>query len=108
MEDLTNRIKDLQSAIEIKASRENIDYKKARIQQIIDSTRDRMIQPGFYTVTETDHGGMYDEERFSFELATKKNLKEIALQLMEEKGYMSPWNDLRIEEYKPSVSLLLK
>ena len=51
---------------------------------------------------------MYDYERFSFELATKKNLKEIALQLMEEKGYMSPWNDLRIEEYKPSVSLLLK
>ena len=42
MEDLTNRIKDLQSAIEIKASRENIDYKKARIQQIIDSTQDRI------------------------------------------------------------------
>ena len=103
MEDLTNRIKDLQSAIEIKACREEIEYKKARIQQIIDSTWDRMIEP-----TETDHGGMYDIEQFSFELATKKNLKEIALQLMEEKGYMSPWNDLRIQEYKPSVSLLLK
>ena len=108
MEDLTNKIKDLKSAIEIEASREKIEYKKARIQQIIDSTQDRMIRPGFYTVTETDYGGMYEQSRFSFELATEKNLKEIALQLIEEKGYMSPWNDLRIKKYKPSVSLLLK
>jgi len=105
MEDFTQRIAKLQ---EVHTDAVAAARKAKRIEDIVNSTKDKIIQPGFYTVTETDGGGMYEIDQFSFELRTAKNLKEIALILMETRNYMSPWNDLAITEYKPTVGVVIR
>lgn len=106
MEDPTSRIEALQQ--KVGENSDSVKKKQERIQKIYDQTIDKMIEPGFYTVTETDYGGMREEEVFSFELKRRKNLKDIALDLIADKNYMSPWNDLTIKPYKPLVSTVIR
>ncbi len=80
----------------IEAAQNKFAKRAERVQKIIDNTQDKMIAPGLYEVTETDHGGMRDYAVFELVLFTRSNLKEIALSLIETRGYMSPWNDLTI------------
>ena len=76
---------------------ENIIMRQAkRVADIVERTRDEVIQPGYYDVTETDGGGMRDWPQFTIKVENAINLKELALQLIERKNYMSPWNDLRV------------
>jgi len=96
--DLTKRIEAAQNKFAKRAE---------RVQKIIDNTQDKMIAPGLYKVTETDHGGMRDYAIFEFRLQEELNLKEIALSLIETRGYMSPWNDLTIRPSNPEPDNIL-
>ena len=96
--DLTKRIEAAQNKFAKRAE---------RVQKIIDNTQDKMIAPGLYEVTETDHGGMRDYAIFEFQVATEMNLKEIAMSLIETQDYMSPWNDLCIRPAEPKPNRIL-
>ena len=78
------------------------DYFKmvsARANKIYERTEDKIIEPGFYEVTETDYGGMRDEVVFTIKLTKSINLKDLAIELVVKKGYLSPWNYLIIRPY---------
>jgi hypothetical protein len=64
--------------------------------KIYERTSDEMVEPGFYTVIESDYGGMYDVEQFDIEVTESINLKDLAVRLYEEIGYRSWWNYLSI------------
>ena len=91
----------------IEAAQNKFAKRAERVQKIIDNTQDKMIAPGLYEVTETDHGGMRDYAVFEFRLEEESNLKEIALSLIETRDYMSPWNDLTIRLSKPKPDRIL-
>ena len=91
----------------IEAAQNKMIARAKRVQKIIDNTQDKMIAPGLYEVTETDHGGMRDYAVFEFRLEEESNLKEIALSLIETRDYMSPWNDLTIRPSKPKSDRIL-
>ena len=91
----------------IEAAQNKMIARAKRVQKIIDNTQDKMIAPGLYEVTETDHGGMRDYIVFEFRLEEESNLKEIALSLIETRDYMSPWNDLTIRLSKPKPDRIL-
>lgn len=74
------------------------DEFKKRIEKVYAQTEDKWIEPGHYTVTEADYGGIYDEEVFHIEVVKGMNLKDIALELIKKKNYMSPWDFLVIKK----------
>jgi len=91
----------------IEAAQNKFAKRAERVQKIIDNTQDKMIAPGLYEVTETDHGGMRDYAVFEFRLEEELNLKEIALSLIETRNYMSPWNDLTIRLMRTELDNIL-
>jgi len=68
-----------------------------RVEKVVNSTSDEWVEPGYYNVVESDHGGMYDYTVFKIHVKEGINLKELALKLIEERDYMSSWNYLKIE-----------
>jgi hypothetical protein len=74
------------------------------VRDIIERTPDRIVQPGIYEVIESDEGGMRDYVQFTIEVTRAINLKEIALELIENRGYMSPWVylNIRLQREKPT------
>jgi len=70
---------------------------------IYENTNDEIVEPGYYEVTETDHGGMRDEAQFLIRITKPINLKELALNLYEDLGYVSPWRYLSIRYSTPKV-----
>ena len=50
----------MELANRIEAAQNKFAKRAERVQKIIDNTQDKMIAPGLYEVTETDHGGMRD------------------------------------------------
>jgi len=80
----------------IKEQEQRIQRRAERVRDIVDHTENKLVQPGYYDVTETDGGGMRDYVVFTIKVENEINLKDLALKLIEEKEYMSPWNDLRI------------
>ena len=91
----------------IEAAQNKLAKRAERVTEIIDNTQDKMIAPGLYEVTESDHGGMRDYAVFEFRLEEESNLKEIALSLIETRDYMSPWNDLTIRPSNPKPDRIL-
>ena len=91
----------------IEAAQNKLAKRAERVTEIIDNTQDKMIAPGLYEVTESDHGGMRDYAIFEFRLEEELNLKEIALSLIETRDYMSPWNDLTIRPSNPKPDRIL-
>jgi hypothetical protein len=59
-----------------------------------------MIEPGLYKVYENNIDGYYTNAKFIFKLNNRMNLKEIALKLMKDKGYISSWTYLAIRPVK--------
>ena len=99
MEDLSPRIAEVKSTINRKAQRVDV---------IIERTADRLIQPGYYQVMEPDYGGVKNIPQFMIYVDREMNLKEIALDLIENKDYLSPWNDLRIQPSNPPQVYTIK
>ena len=91
----------------IEAAQNKLAKRAERVTEIIDNTQDKMIAPGLYEVTESDHGGMRDYAVFEFRSEEESNLKEIALSLIETRDYMSPWNDLTIRPSNPKPDRIL-
>ena len=79
-----------------------------RARKIYEKTEDKMVDPGKYEVIETDFGGMRDDVVFRIEVTRKINLKELAVRLIEEKTYFSPWNYLKIRKYVEKPTSLFK
>ena len=72
-----------------------------RVRKIYEGTEDKVLKPGYYEVTETDYGGMREEVEFTLKITKPINMKELAIKLIVEKNYLSPWNDLRVRPYTP-------
>jgi len=78
-----------------------------RVQEIYDRTQDKLISPGYYEVVESDYEGKWDIPKFTIRVANSINLKDLALELMEKRNYMSDWNDLTIRRVKePNLKIL--
>jgi len=58
-------------------------------------------------VTETDGGGWSEIDCFTVEVTKPINQKDLAVELIERKNYMSPWNDLRIRKYQLKASITI-
>ena len=65
--------------------------------EIYERTSDEMVEPGYYSVIETDQGGIYDMEKFNIQITKPINLKELALKLYDDLNYKSSWHYLNIQ-----------
>ena len=80
----------------IKELKERYIRRSERVEEIYEATRDKWVEPGYYEVIETDGGGMWDIPKFTFRVTKRINLKDLALELIEKRDYMSDWNYLSI------------
>ena len=78
-----------------------------RVEKIYKGTLDQIVAPGIYMVTETDGGGWSEIDCFTVEVTKPINQKDLAIELIERKNYMSPWNDLRIRKCQPKASITI-
>lgn len=58
----------------------------------------KIVLPGNYTFTETDYGGNRDYDILSFKVTSPMDSKELAIQIAEKTGYISPWGDMRLKK----------
>jgi hypothetical protein len=91
----------------IEKIKETILKRAERVEKIYKNTLDRIVAPGIYMVTETDGGGWSEIDCFTVEVTKPINQKDLAVELIEKKNYMSPWNDLRIRKYQPKASITI-
>jgi hypothetical protein len=91
----------------IEKIKETILKRAERVEKIYKNTLDRIVAPGIYMVTETDGGGWSEIDCFIVEVTKPINQKDLAVELIEKKNYMSLWNDLRIRKYQPKASITI-
>jgi len=91
----------------IKKIKETMLRRAERVEKIYNGTLDRVVEPGIYMVTETDGGGWSEIDCFTVEVTKPINQKDLAVELIERKNYMSPWNDLRIRKYQLKASITI-
>ena len=71
--------------------------------EIYERTLDETVEPGIYSVIESDQDGWNSFEQIKVEVTKPINLKELALNLYEDFGYRSPWTYLSIRKATHSV-----
>jgi hypothetical protein len=75
------------------------NYKAKRLAHYIENSGKEKVEPGIYNVVETDGGGMIDYTQFQIEVIKETTMQELAFELFDKKGYMSPWPFLKIGKY---------
>ena len=91
----------------IEKIKESMLKRAERAEKIYNGTADRLVAPGIYMVSETDGGDWSEIDCFTVAVTKPINLKDLAMELIERRNYMSPWNDLRIRNYQPTASITI-
>ena len=72
---------------------------KERYKRMESRMKEEIIEPGLYTITESDQGGMRDYTKGVIKVTETMNLWDLALQVAEKLEYVSPWPYLKIHKF---------
>ena len=82
----------------IKEIQDRLMRKAVFARTIYDKTEDVTVEPGYYDVVETDHGGMHDELQFQIRVEKPINKKDLAVILMDDRNHFNSWGYLQLRK----------
>ena len=78
----------------------DLEYKKTLAQRIYDANQPEVVEPGYYDVIEHDENTWMGTKKMTIEITEHVNMKDLAVMLLHEKNYCSPWLYLVLRKHE--------